>query len=81
MGERRRGKLQADRGNSDEESRLRGGSIGCDKARTSFDEGRAVPWANTGARDGAELASHRARRGEPTQINSGEAELAKVWRE
>jgi hypothetical protein len=81
MGERWRGKLRAGQGNSGEESRSRGGAIRRDKARTSSDKGRGVPWANTGARDEAELASHRAGRGKPTRINFDKAELAKVRRE
>jgi hypothetical protein len=59
MGERRRGKFRVGRGNSSEESRPRGGAIRCNKARTSSGEGRGVPWANIGARDRTELASHR----------------------
>jgi hypothetical protein len=55
--------------------------IGCDKARTSSSEGRGVPWANTGAQDGAELAGHCVRHDEPVRINSGKAELVKVRRE
>jgi hypothetical protein len=81
MGERYRGKLRAGRGNSSEESWSRGGAIVCDKAQTSSSEGRGVPWTNIGAWDEAELASHRAGRGEPTRINYGDAELAKVRRE
>jgi hypothetical protein len=78
MGERRRGKLRAGRGNSGEESRPRGGAIGCNKAQTSSCEGRGVPWANTGARDRTELASHCAGRDEPARINSSDAEMDKV---
>jgi hypothetical protein len=63
--ERRRGELQAGRGNSNEESRARGGAIGCDKAWTSSSEGRGVLWANTGAQDGAKLANHRVGCGKP----------------
>jgi hypothetical protein len=55
--------------------------IGCDRARSSTDEGRGVLWANSGAQDEAKLACHRAGRGEPSRVNSGEAELAKVKRE
>jgi hypothetical protein len=43
--------------------------------------GRGVLWANTGARGGAELASHHAGPSEPVQMNSGEAKLAKIRRE
>jgi hypothetical protein len=68
-------------GNSGEESRPWGGAIECDRARSSSGEGRGVLWANTRARDRAELASHHAGRGEPARINSSEAELAKVRRE
>jgi hypothetical protein len=81
MGERRRGELGAGRGNSGEESRPRGGVIGCDRARSSTDEGRGVLWSNSEAQDEAKLACHRAGRGEPTRVNSSKAELAKVKRE
>jgi hypothetical protein len=81
MGERWRESSGRVWGDSGEESRPRGGAIGCDRARSSSSGGRGVLWANTGAWDGAELASHRAGHGELVQINSGGAELAKVRRE
>jgi hypothetical protein len=68
------------RGYSSEESRARGGKIGCAKARTSSDEGRGVLWANTRARDGAGLANHHAGRSELAQMNSDEAKMAKIRR-
>jgi hypothetical protein len=70
-----------DQGNFGEESRQRGGAIGCAKACTSSDERIGVLWTNTGARCEAELAGHRAGHDEPTRMNSGEAKLAKIRRE
>jgi hypothetical protein len=67
------GDLRVGRGYSSEESRARGGEIGCAKAQTSSDEGRGVVWANIGVRDGAGLASHHAGHGEPARMKSNKA--------
>jgi hypothetical protein len=49
MGERRRESSRRVRGNSGEESRPRGEAIECDRARSSFVEGRGALWVNIGA--------------------------------
>jgi hypothetical protein len=54
------GMLRAGRDDSGKESRPRGGGIGRAKARTSSSEGRGKLWTTTGARDGPNLAGHRA---------------------
>jgi hypothetical protein len=74
------GKLWANRGNSSDESRSRGGGIRCAKARISSNEGRGILWTNTGTQCEAELASHHVGCGEPAWMNSGEAKLAKFRR-
>jgi hypothetical protein len=81
MGERRRESFGRVRGNSSEESRPRGEEIECDRAQSSSDGARGVLWANTGARDRAELAEHHAGHGEQARPNFGEAKLAKVRHE
>jgi hypothetical protein len=70
--------LQAGQGNSGEECRPRGGQSGALRLGLAPAGGRGVLWANTGARGGAELASHHAGPSEPMQMNSGEAKLAKI---
>jgi hypothetical protein len=68
------------RGNFDNESRSWAGGIECAKAWTSSGEGRGMLWTNAGAWDRVNLAGHRAGRGEPAWMNSGEAKLAKtMW--
>jgi hypothetical protein len=52
------GVLRAGRDNFGEESRLRGGGIGCAKGRAISGEGRETLWTTTGAWDGAILAGH-----------------------
>jgi hypothetical protein len=80
-GERKaEGKLRAGRGKSGNESRSRGGGIERAKAWTSSGEGRGMLWTNAGAWDMVNLAGHRAGRGEPARMNSGETKLAKtMW--
>jgi hypothetical protein len=49
MGERRRESSERVGGNSGEESRPRGEAIECDRAWSSFGEGRGALWVNIGA--------------------------------
>jgi hypothetical protein len=65
---------------SDEESWPRGEGFRRAKTCTSFDGVRETPLTNTGTRREAKTASHRAGRGEPARLNSGEAKLAKTRR-
>jgi hypothetical protein len=69
------GALQASRGYSGEQSRPRGGGIGCAKAGTTSGEGWGTPRAKEQSRGGAKSTRHRAsaadRQGRaPTSANS-----------
>jgi hypothetical protein len=54
------GSAPSESGNSDDESRPRGGKIGCAKARTGSGEVKGTLWTKARARDGAESIDHRA---------------------